>query len=377
MDAQDRALTVLSHADLLRGVPSSVLLQGMGSIFSSSEGTVSKKSTSDRFRHKHFLRSLKTTKPLKGFISHSWQASRVKKFIALAMRIHGGKIAFSATLILLIATFSLVASGFGDSYAVIALFFATPFVFMFVLLGIVSCPSRTDLYFLDRCCINQQDSSQKQAGIERFAEFVLSCNTLIVLWDHTYLTRLWCVFELATAAAHLKYSGRDVSESIAIIPLWIPALSQMLSQGAFVVLGVLMSCFLGGDPLLLGVLGTIGCLWLVVTLFWVKLRFRRDLNNMIRQLSNFRFDETQCSLESDRISVRSYINAVCRDWSDGSSGVEAFEAFVRTELKDLMETHVFTMRGVLPYLFGQSVLFIVWWTIVVVSMICSLSSLSF
>ncbi|CAE7432222.1 unnamed protein product [Symbiodinium sp. CCMP2592] len=51
--------------------------------------------------------------------------------------------------------------------------------------------------FLDVLCIDQIDQRRKSLGIFNMGAFLKSSDSLLVLWDPTYTSRLWCIFELS------------------------------------------------------------------------------------------------------------------------------------------------------------------------------------
>ncbi|CAE7662620.1 ANKRD52, partial [Symbiodinium sp. KB8] len=51
--------------------------------------------------------------------------------------------------------------------------------------------------FVDRTCIHQGDGRLKAEGIINLGALLKKSRTLVVVWDPSYLSRLWCVFELA------------------------------------------------------------------------------------------------------------------------------------------------------------------------------------
>ncbi|CAE7641948.1 unnamed protein product, partial [Symbiodinium pilosum] len=51
--------------------------------------------------------------------------------------------------------------------------------------------------FLDFLCIHQTDVSKMQQGIRSIGHYLAASAELHVLWSNPYLSRLWCVFELA------------------------------------------------------------------------------------------------------------------------------------------------------------------------------------
>merc|ERR1712130_53584 len=51
--------------------------------------------------------------------------------------------------------------------------------------------------FLDICCIDQASNESKQQGILKLGAYLNCSDNFIVLFDPSYFTRTWCVFELA------------------------------------------------------------------------------------------------------------------------------------------------------------------------------------
>lgn len=158
------------------------------------------------------------------FLSHSWSAPGWQKYIALSLRfrsIHGivcGTIAMGLCFVLIICHI-LPASGttspssvgdwraskplyvwcgiFGPLVGVLAVFLSASF----------PDPFRTEpLVFLDVMCIHQVDMEKKERGIYSLGGFLGHSRKLLVLWSPQYLTRLWCVFELA-AFCNVKRHG--------------------------------------------------------------------------------------------------------------------------------------------------------------------------
>ncbi|CAE7244748.1 ift122 [Symbiodinium sp. CCMP2592] len=65
--------------------------------------------------------------------------------------------------------------------------------------------------FLDRTCIHQGDGRLKAEGIINLGALLKKSRTLVVVWDPSYLSRLWCVFELA---AFIHGHREDPSSSL-------------------------------------------------------------------------------------------------------------------------------------------------------------------
>ena len=61
--------------------------------------------------------------------------------------------------------------------------------------------------FLDVICIDQKDQRRKTMGILSMGASLKSSESMLVLWDSTYVHRLWCVWEplmnIAEFSVHL------------------------------------------------------------------------------------------------------------------------------------------------------------------------------
>jgi len=75
--------------------------------------------------------------------------------------------------------------------------------FISVIVGLLLAPylpdscSRSDQCFMDAVCIHQADPEKKRQGIDAIAGFLSVSRQLRILWSPSYLSRLWCVFEIA------------------------------------------------------------------------------------------------------------------------------------------------------------------------------------
>eukprot|EP00443_Scrippsiella_acuminata_P023672 CAMPEP_0115329664 /NCGR_PEP_ID=MMETSP0270-20121206/85353_1 /TAXON_ID=71861 /ORGANISM="Scrippsiella trochoidea, Strain CCMP3099" /LENGTH=426 /DNA_ID=CAMNT_0002750305 /DNA_START=117 /DNA_END=1398 /DNA_ORIENTATION=- len=91
--------------------------------------------------------------------------------------------------------------------------------------------------FLDKVCIHQTDAILRRKGIESIGAYLSHSNTMLVLWDPTYVTRLWCVFELAAFLhAHAK------SESFGV--LCRPVMVGPMTVSIFLVFAIEFMCIL-------------------------------------------------------------------------------------------------------------------------------------
>eukprot|EP00439_Symbiodinium_sp_Y106_P040369 s381_g4.t4 len=83
---------------------------------------------------------------------------------------------------------------------------------------------RRKLAFLDVGCIDPTDDSLKREGLLSLGAFLKNSESLLVLWDETYVARLWCMFEMA---AFLRSRGLGVGtgKCLVVCPVFVgPAL---------------------------------------------------------------------------------------------------------------------------------------------------------
>ncbi|CAJ1328104.1 unnamed protein product [Effrenium voratum] len=148
------------------------------------------------------------------FLSHEWASSRWLKLFTLLMVFNSGP-AFWACL------FVSLAVGLGRACEVLpnelwtaALGHLTFFVVFAFYQRIRLLFARPLMVFLDKLCIAQHDEELKSKGILGLPTFLLKSKKLLVLWTPRYCSRLWCALEMATFMKDPKYH-----DSIEIVPL--------------------------------------------------------------------------------------------------------------------------------------------------------------
>jgi len=137
-------------------------------------------------------------------------------------------------------------------------------------------------------CIHQTDLEKKKRGIDGLGGFLARSRYMVLLWDRSYFTRLWCVLELA-AMRHLAGS----SANIVVLPI---------IQGPTVVLGILGCAFIN----LILLRGFAPAVLLVTTLAFFALiarvagRHKEDCAIMRGQLESFTCEQAECSCCSNQ-----------------------------------------------------------------------------
>ncbi|CAE7447067.1 unnamed protein product [Symbiodinium microadriaticum] len=109
--------------------------------------------------------------------------------------------------------------------------------------------------FFDAACINQRDMDLKFEGLVSMGAILKRSKSMLVLWDPSYVTRLWCVFEMA---AFLNAHG---SAAVKVCP---PLLGTVLMICHFVlcVITFISHWLLQQDSWSWAYLATLPALWL-------------------------------------------------------------------------------------------------------------------
>lgn len=171
----------------------------------------------------HGLSEVTTT--LDEFWSHSWQVKAYLKYINILHR-HNSFSAFVVGTLCAFAAWALCVAGIlpdGPAWVMTSRFWSTPAGLVGYYLTLFMW-RRQKKAFLDIACINQTDDLIKAEGLVSMGAFLKRSETLFVLWDVTYVSRLWCLFELA-AFLHSKGLGTDAEKHLVICPVFVgPAL---------------------------------------------------------------------------------------------------------------------------------------------------------
>ena len=156
-------------------------------------------------------------------------------------------------------------------------------------------PIKPRKVFVDVACISQYDPVLKKEGIVSIGGFLKKSKRLLVMWDETVMTRLWCVFELA---AYL-HSREGVKKTLTVSPAFVGATLLMAHLG-FSVLVLTYTFALGrgpgGDPnpsggsifFPWGALVLCGLCFPCLTMFCsVLLEHCRSIDRVRQQVGNF------------------------------------------------------------------------------------------
>ncbi|CAJ1384470.1 unnamed protein product [Effrenium voratum] len=196
------------------------------------------------------------------------------------------------------------------------------------LLGLVAsvytptCIRMRDICFLDVMSIHQTDAALKEKGIYGIGGFLSLSSELRVLWSPPYLTRLWCIFELA---AFRKANPRGV---IRLAPLFVEVsvLCMCLASSCASLLFWMVHT---ANPELL--LYVVACSVVLSAMCCMLVHFlRRSMQGkqqLLSALQEFDLSQVGCRDEYDR----DFIYRAIQQWY---GSLEAFTDFVRHTLQE-------------------------------------------
>ena len=311
------------------------------------------------------------TEKIQQFWSHSWK-QRPEMKVLLLLVLHNGYHAALVSMVgaifaALLFIFDILPGSsrmiwMGDEYVCSGWAIATGF-FLF-LLTLLTRRSSTRIFF-DRICIPQTDSALKGEAILNLGASLKHSNSMLILWDHTWGQRLWCIFELA---AYLKCHGDErnqneslestssrrwtwrrrsttfeVERSLMILPVFWGRYVQRIFLGCC--LFMMSAVFISYDFAIWRMLIYAAILLVVVVLaHWGVVGYFRELDALLVQLRHFHLDSTQCwccevnhvdpSTSEPVMCDREVLESCIDDWFGSKT---AFEASVQSRVADVVQ----------------------------------------
>eukprot|EP00928_Gymnodinium_smaydae_P057500 TRINITY_DN40739_c0_g1_i1.p1 TRINITY_DN40739_c0_g1~~TRINITY_DN40739_c0_g1_i1.p1 ORF type:complete len:552 (-),score=76.44 TRINITY_DN40739_c0_g1_i1:168-1634(-) len=189
--------------------------------------------------------------------------------------------------------------------------------------------------FLDAACICQHDDAKKRLGIAKLDSILLKAKELHVLWSPEYMTRLWCVYELAAFTRQKNPNAIHFQPTFVEPVLLLIAGTTWLVVSLYVVVSDIMR------PTFMLRFGCQGLMAVphIVSLHVVRMAFRQS-RQIVSQLENFDAAAADCTVERDREFVLGRIAA----WHGSTA---RFNEFVRTDVRRQVAQNTFTED--LPY----------------------------
>ena len=348
-------------SEQLRGVSVPTLLAGNARLFANG-GAAARKDPAGTFALSRPVRYLDY------FISHSWRTPRLAKWLALLLYFNLSAAYWAWAFVLWVCFWFLcmhfekvptifqgaVTNGPWDASITHNPLFCSTFSGLalgVVLLTYHRFARRGQTAFLDIACIDQLDAGKKAAGIASLGALLDRSDRMVVLFDEHYMTRMWCVFELAA------FAKRGSLDRMDIVPLHIA-----LIKGACLTVLVLMNF-----PMLY-VNNSMDSLsmpfYICITIFFFGPCFLfvmiadnrgRAARQAIEKLRDFKLSDASCASTADRDAIIALIGRWWADdhWradEDGDSqahGIHSFEQFVRIEMRRKLEETLGSSSGLL------------------------------
>lgn len=321
--------------ELLRGVRLNYTLAKGGHVWRRSAGRLLHSTLTLEQRAKLYDLS-QPTFDLDVFVSHSWATSGWRKIISLFLQ-STWHVLLVSWIVVVLVTFVLTVEDV----------LPTPFVyqpnfmgftevcpmgccilaagsFIPTLLAVVwlhlPCPSLSPLCFVDVACINQ-DPELVRRGVYGIGGFLSVTRELRVLWSEPYLSRLWCVFELA---AYRKANPRG---KITLRPLFMEQAVLILWSGLCVAnllfyfsrIGYEGAAVASYAPALIALVSSPLCV------HGLRRSYRKK-HRLVVEMQEFDVRAAGCRNDVDRECIHSAI----ADWY---SSLDKFNAFVRGPLR--------------------------------------------
>ena len=229
--------------------------------------------------------------------------------------------------------------------------------------------------FFDRICINQKDKKLKMEAILSLSGMLKRSKEMLVLWDSTWTSRLWCLFELA---AFMKSKDSNCNTQILTVqPTFIgPCFIAIFVMSFLGMLPITFWIYFFDAQWLMSLAGALFAMCLPPALVASK-AFRSYFNSvdlLEHQLRTASLDEAHCSCcDCHHVSARGYqlmcdrmvVKGCVKMWF-GSQ--EAFEKCLHSELLETLSwklrygvfTKKYCLAMTMPILWGFMDVFVSW-----------------
>ncbi|CAE7682997.1 unnamed protein product [Symbiodinium necroappetens] len=293
------------------------------------------------------------TTHLDQFWSHSWHGSQWTKY-ANMLYLHNCMPASIAGILSASVACGLVSAGFLGARQGWCLLFG----FVAFCITLLLWHARK-LVFLDIACIHQTDDARRAEAIMSMGAFLNRSTSMLVLWDPTWVTRLWCIFEVA-ALLHSRSKADRKADLQIIPPLLGPALlgCEMLLCVQSVLYFYIESSVASSDEAIVAgeryimLVGPLGLLFGFVTHTWRG--YARSIETLQKQLREFKVEHARSACcdrgheENSVICDREIILQCIAAWYNS---LGSFESQVQTEVRmaviDQLGYKVFTYQRAL------------------------------
>ena len=150
---------------------------------------------------------------------------------------------------------------------------------------------------------------------EAIPDFVSQAKEMLVIWDESFFTKLWCIYEIAIRAKRANF------DLLHLLPVWAPLFDLSCMATNFVI-NLLAGPTSSGVPQMPKDVGSrfslflylcVGPLWMIPFCvlpfqYFCSLKIRLH-KKMLDQMSSFDLGEARCALETDRVLIRRQVCA--------------------------------------------------------------------
>jgi len=221
--------------------------------------------------------------------------------------------------------------------------------------------------FLDALCVDKQTPRRKAECIVSLGAFLKRSRTLLVLWDHTYCRRLWCLFEIA---AFLKSHEESTAARMLVRPTYLGPCAFSLALGMLLTMGIMH--LINWNNLLLAVMIFAGWGFFGFTMAVHAFRhYFESVRVTQRCMASFRIEDALCYCcqtahkRPDGTKIICDREIVCDCIKRWYGSAEEFEARVQSTISSALTSqlgrHAFPYLWVLgsttPMLWGEMDLF--------------------
>ncbi|CAK9037455.1 unnamed protein product [Durusdinium trenchii] len=248
------------------------------------------------------------------FVSHSWSCPSWMKVLAICYHLNldlaialSSLACFLGLLALRIYAGSLsrVASvGEGWLYGTLM---CSPMA-VFLLIFFLGHLRNGQTFWFDRICISEGNQIEKADTIRAIPAFVCHSKQMLVLWDETYLERLWCNYEMAV------FAQTSATHETIFLPMWAP----LWTLSTIIAIFLLVFSYLDTLPPHLDIDSDVSlffswfkcanvpfdaCAMAAIPMSWFCFHKLHGHELMLDQMSTFDLMKAKCTLETDRLAM--------------------------------------------------------------------------
>ncbi|CAE6950541.1 unnamed protein product [Symbiodinium sp. CCMP2456] len=329
--------------EIARAVPLADTLRALGYLWRLHPNKMSQDQLLKLWQHS------KKASSFDAFVSHTWWTPGYQKFISLLLRFywHYAVVAAVAASVVIMIMYRLdmlpMPLRFASQYTLFPRVipcgpWGTLFAFVVSLVALLCapllpCPS-FDIFY-DVACIHQTDPVMRERGVYGIGGYMTVSKELRILWSVPYLSRLWCIFELA------GYRRANPNGKIVFQPLMVERHFFVLWVCLYVTFCIFQFLNTGSARGLILISGIVGGFALVPGVHAIRRGFQEQ-ERSLQDMANFDLELVSCSSDFDK----QFIVSAVSQWY-GSA--DAFTQYVRGPLREELVQVVAEMQAPMSY----------------------------